>query len=318
MKKIIIIATIIIIALFIASLIKDQIIKSAVSVLATQVTGARVDINGFSLGVLKQSVRISGFKMYNPKGFSDGILMDLPKVAVDYDLISLLKGKLHLRLAEVDLKEIALENNKEGKLNVDSLKIAQQQEAKAAKEKKAAKQMPMQIDVLNLQMGRIVLRDYTAGKEPSVKVYDINLKKSYNNITSASQLAALILTEPMKHAGIKGAGIYGAALLTGVGVVPVAIVSALAGKDSVQQNLNIPIDNLYDISLRVLKRIGKVTKEDKAGGIIDAEVNGVSATLKLKKESPKNTQITISARKYMLPKPEVASGILYQITQDLK
>jgi hypothetical protein len=167
-------------------------------------------------------------------------------------------------------------------------------------------------------MGKLVMRDYTAGPEPSVRAYDINFKKSYKDITSAQQLAALILAEPMKQAGIKGAGIYGVALLTGVGIIPVAVVATFAGKDSVEQELKVPLGKLYETALQVLQGMGTVIGEKKSEGVITANVQGADVTVNLKEVSASSTKITVSARKYMLPKQETANGVLYQITEKLK
>ncbi len=317
MKKMVLVLIIIVVIVLGIAVLKDALIKSIVTVTASAVTGAPVHIDGFSLGIFAQSVEITGFRMGNPKGFPDGTLIDLPKVTVACDVAALLKGKLHLRLVDVDLKEIGLIKNQEGKLNVDSLKVAEQPQAKQP-QGKPAKPLPMQIDLLNVQMGKLVMKDYSAGKEPSVQVYDINLKKSYKNITSAQQLAALLLAEPMKQAGIKGAKLYGVALLAGVAVLPVAVVATFVGKDSVEKELGIASGDLYAISLDVLKRMGKVDREDKSAGVIDASVSGANVNLKLRPVSAKSTKITISARKYLLPKPEIANGVLYEISRKIK
>lgn len=319
MRKYLIIVCIVVIGLLGLSIIKDQAIRVVTTVVATQVTGAPVRISGFSLGILNQHIRISGLKMYNPKGFSGtDILIDLPKVAVYYDLFSLIKGRLHLKSVDVELKEIGLAKNKEGRLNVDSLKIVEESKTRQAQGAKASGQLAIQIDLLNLQMGRIVSKDYTVGREPTIQVYDINLKKSYKNITSVQQLAVLIFAEPMKQAGIKGAGIYGLTLLTGVGALPVAVIATFAGKDSIEKDFNIAAGELYDLTLSVLRKKGKIQKEDKVSGAILAQVDGVDVKIKLKALSSKSTKITISARKFMLPKPAVASGVLYHITEQVK
>lgn len=314
MRKLKLVLIIIFILLVAVLVLRDQLIKFAITKVATALTGAPVKIDKFSLCLLKQDVTIEGLRVYNPPGFSGGLLIDIAKIKVDLDALALLKGKLHLQLVELNLKEIGLEKNKEGKLNIDSLKVVEQ---KAPGENKDTKQPDMQIDLLNLEMGKMVFKDYSLGQEPSVKVFEINLKKSYKDITSPQQLALLILSEPMKQAGIKGAAIYGAALLTGVGFVPVVAVAALTGKDSVQQNIELAFDKLFDLSLQVLNRAGRVTKHDKAKGTISADLKGAGVALELKKISDKTTQITVSARKYMLPKPEVANGVLYQIGQEL-
>jgi len=320
MKKLSTILIIIVAIIIGIAVVKDQILKTVITTAASGVTGAPVSMKKFSLSFIKQSVRIEGFAMGNPKGFAAGTLIDLPNVEVALDVAALLKGKLHLRLVDLNLKELGLEKNKEGKLNVDSLKVAGQpaKEPKVKAEKKPAKAMAIQIDELNLQMGRMVMKDYSAGAQPTVQVFDINLKKSYKNITSVEQLVALILSEPMKSAGFKGAAIYGAAMLTGVGIVPVVAIAALTGKDAVKKEFNIAFDQLYTVSLEVLKAMGKVSKEDKAQGEIAAEVSGAGISLKLKKATEKSTQVTISARKLMLPKPEIANGVLYQISEKVK
>ncbi len=315
MKKTVVILVILLVVIFTGSIIKDQVIKSAITIIATQLTGAPVHIDGFSLGVFNQSVRISGLKVYNPKGFSKSILVSLPKINVRYDLGALLKRKLHLVNVGIEIKEIGLEKNKEGKLNVDELKVVKQGRNQSAGH---SGQMPMQIDLLTLNMGRIVFKDYSPGREPVFKVYNINIDKSYKNITSVQQLAALILAEPMRAAGIQGAQVYGVAMLTGVAVLPVAVAVTLIGRDSVQKDFVSTFDNVYAISLEVLKRKGRITREDKLQGVISANINSTQITVKIEKKTGSKTQVVISARKYLLPKPEIAGGILYMISEKLK
>ncbi len=314
MKRILTIILVVVVALFVIGIAKDLLIKSVITVVASNVTGAPVHINGFSLGILNQTVKISGLKIYNPQGFSKSMLIDIAKANVTYDLGAILRQKIHLVKVELALREMLLEKNKEGKLNVDSLKVAKQEGAKG----KPAKQMPLAIDMLRLDIGRLISRDYSAGKEPSVQVYDINIHRVYKNITSAQQLVALILSEPLKSAGIQGAKIYGAAMLAGVAVLPVAVAVTFAGKDSVQQDFNANLDAVFGVSLEVLKQMGKVTKEDKASAEISANVNSADVAIKLKKTTGGKTHIIISARKYFLPKPEIAGGILYNISEKVK
>lgn len=313
MKKILLIILIVAVALVVLAVSKDQMLKNAITTVGSQITGARINMKGFSWGILRQSVKITGLKIQNPKGFSNAVLIDLPKAAVGYDLLSLLKGKTHLKFVDIELKELLLEKNKDGQLNVDSLKVAQTKE-----EKKPAKARELQIDELNLMIGKVIYKDYSRGEPPVVQVHDINLTRSYKNITSAEQLTALILAAPLQAAGIKGVGIYGAAALTGIALLPMAAGVTIFGKDHVQEDVNAPLDALYNLSLSILKNAGKVTKEDRTNSVISAEVSGASVALKLKQISSRVTQITISARKALLPKPEIAAGILYQIKEKVK
>jgi len=310
MKKFLIWLGIVAISLVCITIFKNLIIKSVVTTSASRITGAPVHMDRFQLNILSSTIRISGFKMYNPKGFPKGILVSFPRINVIYDRAALFKRKLHLLLVEIELKEMGLTKNKEGKLNVDSLKVVQQS--------KPSEPIPMQIDLLTLGIGKIVYKDYTIGTEPGVRVYDVNIHKSYKNITSAQQLAVLILAEPVKAAGIRSAQIYGVAMLAGVAVLPVGVAATFIGKDSVQKIIDASFEHVYEISLEVVKRMGTITKHDASGGVIKANINGAMVALQLKKKTDNKTEITISARKYMFPKLDIAGGVLYQILDKLQ
>ncbi|MFA5096449.1 MAG: hypothetical protein WC478_03810 [Candidatus Omnitrophota bacterium] len=314
-KKFLIWVAVVVVAVFSLGIIKDQLIKGVVTITASTVTGAPVHIDGFSLGFFSQSVKIKGFRMYNPRGFSRGILADLPTINVKLDTGALFRRKLHLVNVEVELKELGIEKNREGKLNVDALKVADEGKKEKAGE---TKPMPLQIDTLKLGMGRVVSKDYSGGGEPIVNVYAINIQKGYKNITSVQQLAALILAEPMKSAGIRGAKIYGASMLAGVAVLPLTAALTFAGKDSAQEEFGLPFDRVYDAGLGVLKQKGQVSRDDRPAGVISASLNGADITLRFVRKSGNSVQVTASARKYLLPKPEIAAGVLYDISERLK
>ncbi len=302
----------VIVAVFLAcvTIFKDLIIKSVVTVVASRITGAPVHMDGFSLNIFSSTIHVSGLKMYNPGGFPEGVLIFCPKINVIYDRAALFKRKLHLLLVEIELKEMGLTRNKAGKLNVDSLKITRQS--------KSSPSTPLQIDLLTLNIGKIIYKDYTIGAEPGVRVFDVNKHKSYKGIPTAQQLALLVLSEPMKAAAIKNAEIYGVALVAGVAALPVAVAAAFIGKDSVRQMIDAGFGHTYEISLGVIKRMGRITKQDLPSGVIKGNINGAMVALILRKDADNKTEITISARKYMFPKLDIAGGVLYQILDKLQ
>jgi len=309
MKRFLIVMGIIISSLVCIALVKDQIIKSMVTAVASKVTGAPVHMDNFSIDIFSSTIHISGFKMYNPGGFPEGLLVNCPKINVIYDRASLFGQKPHFLLVEIDLKEMVLAKNKEGKLNVDSLAIVHPS--------KSSSPVLLRIDLLNLSIGKIVYEDYTNGLAPSVRVYDVNRHQSYKSIPNARQLALLVLSEPMKAAAIKNAEIYGAAMLTGVAILPVAVVATFVGKDSVEQVIDTDFEHAYEISLEAVKGMGKITKQDASNGVIKADINGSTVALILRKSAANKTKITVSARKYMFPEPDIAGGVLYQILDKL-
>jgi len=315
MKKVRIILLAIIILLIALGVFKGPLIKSVVTLGVTQVMGTPVHIDSFAFGIFKPTVRIKGLKIYNPEKFPKEILIDIPEISVDYDLPTLIKGKLHLPLIVVNLKEMVVIKNKEGALNVDSLKVAQKKE----EEPKQTKPMPMQIDVLTLNISKVFYKDYSQGDQPIVKGYDVGVKeKTYKNITSAQQLAALIMVEAMGPTAIKGAGIYGAATLLGVGFLPAGVAGILIGKDSGVSDFNLDYDKAYRAAIETMQKIGKVAKDDMDKGIIKAKVDATDVTIEIIKQTAGKVRVKVSARKYLIPKPEIAEGVLYQISEALK
>ncbi len=309
MKKILTYILGVSIIIFAFSLLRDIAAQAVVTALASQATGAPVRIGRLSMSLMRQTIEIRDLCIYNPVGFPKGILAALPEIQIRYDLFSLLGGRLHLPLVDIELSELGLIRSKEGRLNVDALRAAKEE----YKDKGA---LPMRLDIVNLYIGRLVSKDYSLGI-PIVKVYEIRINKSYRDITSVRQLVLLILSEPMKAAGIEGAIIYSAAALSQVAFLPVAAGALVIGQDSVSEVKDVPLKKLFEVSLAVLEKAGRVKSRDPAG-VITAEVNGAGVKVRLDKISEKKTRITVSARQYMLPRRETASGVLYQITAELK
>src|SRR3989338_8074564 len=210
--------------------------------------------------------------------------------------------------------------NKEGKLNVDSLKVAQKKgaEPKTAKEEpaKAQKQMPMQIDQATLNLGNVIVKDYSKGEPPSIQAYDIGVKnKTFKNITSAEQFATLVLIQGMGPTALRNAAIYSAATILGVGFLPAGIACIILGEDSGLADFNVSFDKAYNTAIEVLKASGQVVKEDKEKGSIKGKVSGANVTISIVKKDRNKVTMEVAARKYMLPKPEIAKGIIYQISE---
>ena len=316
MNKRLRIALLAVAALVAFSFVRDFALKAVITAVGSNVVGAPVRMQGFSMSLIRQSVRIGGLRIYNPPGFPQGVLADIPRVAVDLDPWALIGGKLHLQSAEIEVKEVVLIKNKEGKSNVDSLKVARKEEKK--EEKKPAKQMPMQIDLLTLKMGRVVQKDYAKGDPPSVQVHEIGLEKKYKNITNPYMLGALILSEPLKQAGLRSLAIHGAAALTGVGLIPLTAASIFAAPDGGRADFTVTYDAAYQAASDLLGRLGTLKQTDQGGGVIKADLPSAAITVRFERMGPATTRVEVSARKYMLPKKDVAQGILYQLAEKLK
>ena len=313
----------IVILFIVVIMAKDQIIKSVVMSQGSKILGAQIHLDSLGLRVFSQSIRIKGLKVYNPPGFPNEVMVDIPEISVSADIFSFLKGKFHLPLIIVNLKEMVLIRDKDGKLNVDSLNVVQKKEAtKEAKPEKSesTKQLAMQIDQATLNLGRVVVKDYSkGGGQPVIQAYDIGVhNKTFKNITSAEQFVTLVLVQAMGPTALRNAAIYGAASVLGVAFLPAGIAGVILGKDSSTAEFSIGFDKAYDTALAVMKKSGQVDQENKQSGSIKGKVSGVNIAIEIIKKERNKVGVQVTGRKFMLPKPEVAEGVMYQISESLK
>ncbi len=324
MKKIFILPTSIflglIVVLVILAIVKDHIIKSALEIASSKIVGVDTVIDQFSLSVINQSVSINGLRLYQPESFPEGIFIDITEINTSCDISSLMRKEIHIPKLVLNLKEVVLIKNKSGNLNVNALKIAKNQESKT-QDKKA--KIDFQIDEMTLTIDKVIYKKYGKDNKPVIKSYDIGIKdKKYENITSPEQLASKIIGSVMKpmasKAGLKSAAMYGIAAATGIGLVPMTAGSILFGKNHAFTELNQDLQEVYETCVISLKEVGEVSKENKENWIINGKASGCSISIKLTKTKQGKTEIKVTAKKLLLPKPKIAGGILHEITENLK
>jgi len=262
-----------------------------------------------------------GFSIGQPKGFSaKRPLVDIPTIGVDYKLATLLKAKPHFPLVILDLKEVYIIKNQEGAYNVDALKVAQKkEEAAPAKPEKKSAALSMKIDTLKLNLGKVTVQEYTKEGQAYLRTHDVHVKdKTYTNISSAQQLVTLVLVESMKPAAIKGAGIYGAASLAGVALLPAGIaVAVLGSQDFASDTFYVRPEKAHEASLNVIKAMGELTAEDKKNNTMKAKIDGADVAVEIKQKASREVEIIVSARKVLLPQPVIAGEVLYKIMEAL-
>ena len=203
MKKLIIIIIAILAVLLVLSFSKNMVAKSAISAGVKAMTGLKLSMRSMNVGIFRTLIDIKGLNLFNPRGFPDKLMVDMPEIYVNYDLGAFLKRKVHLKEVRLDLREFVVVKNKDGKLNLDSLKVVQAEKGEVPAEKKEKAAMPeFQIDVLKLKIGKVVYKDYSQGTPPMVKEYNININEQYTNITDPHSLASLIMVRALMNTAI--------------------------------------------------------------------------------------------------------------------
>jgi len=200
MKKIgtaILVVLVILVAVFFIT--KNTIAKVAISGGVNAMTGLRLDIQKMNVGIVKTLVGIESLKLFNPSGYEDKVMIDLPEIYVDYDLGAFLNRKVHLEEVRLHLREFTVVKNEKGELNLNALKPVQEQ--KAAQQGRApkaqGKKPQIQIDVLKLKVDRVVYKDYTAGRQPRVIEFNVAIDEQYENITDPTAFATLVVSRAL-------------------------------------------------------------------------------------------------------------------------
>ncbi len=203
MKKILAPVLGVLIILLVISISKDVIIKFSVESGIKAVTGLKLSIKTFRIGVFNTLVDIKGLKLFNPPAYKDKIMLDMPEIYVDYDLPGFFKGMIHMEEVRIALKEFVVVKNEKGEINLDSLKVVQaQKEGKKPEAKAAGKAPKVAIDVLDLKIGKVIYKDYSAGPTPKVREFNVNISERYTNITDPYALVSLIVVKALTNTAI--------------------------------------------------------------------------------------------------------------------
>ena len=194
LKKILIGSVLLVVVLLAA---KNVVAKIAVSSGVWGVTGLKLEMRSLSVGLFRSRVHAQGVKLYNPEGFPDKIMADLPELYVDYDLPAFFTGKTHLRELRVDLNEFVVVKDAQGRLNLDSLKPVQKAKQEGKEKPKPVKPGSFRIDDLQLKVGRVVYKDYSGGGAPRIEEYPVNLDEHHKNVNDPTALGALIVSRAL-------------------------------------------------------------------------------------------------------------------------
>jgi hypothetical protein len=205
MKKLVNVLIVVLVVIFVSLLAKDLIVKISVEKGTQIVTGLKLNIGRLDVGIFKPVISIKNLKLFNPGGFPDKIMIDMPEIYVKYDLPAIIGGKVHLPEVRLALKEFVVVKNSKGELNLNSLKSVQaQKEGKAPAEKAAGKAPDIQIDKLSLNIGKVIYKDYSKGGSPSVKEYNVNHNEVYTNVNNPYTLASLIVVRALISTPVAG------------------------------------------------------------------------------------------------------------------
>lgn len=197
MKKVLIIfiAAFIGLVLFLL-LAKDTVAKTTIERSIKKATGLRLQIDNLDLNILDTSITINNLKLYNPYGYKDEVMLKAPHIYIDYNLPRILKGEFYFHDVILNLSEFIVITNQEKQLNIDSLKALHQPK------KEKDKMTRVEINRLELKIGKATYKNYSQADKPSVREFKLNLSETYHNISSISELVSLIVVRAVANTAI--------------------------------------------------------------------------------------------------------------------
>lgn len=191
-------------ALVLLVIFREPVLKAVVSDVASRITGFSVSADKLQIGLARPVIHITSLKVYNPKDFSEKMMLDMPEVYANYDPLAIFRKEVSLRELRIDLREFIVVKNKEGQTNVARLKGVAQKPAESKTVQKGASKAPvLKIDLLRLDIGQVVYKDYTVDP-PSVKIFKADIHKEYRDVDDPARLVQLIVLESLLKVNIKG------------------------------------------------------------------------------------------------------------------
>jgi hypothetical protein len=188
MKRTLFIILILVITIF---LFKNMIVKTVVSAWVRKITGLTLEMKSLSLGIFTSLIDIKDLKLYNSAQYPEKKMLDMPEIHVIYDLGSLSKGKMHLKELRLNLKEFVVVKNQKGAVNLNSLKALQL--------KKGGQMPEIRIDTLELNIGKVVYKDFSQGGAPLVKEFNLNINESFKDLTNPYTLVSIIVAKALMN-----------------------------------------------------------------------------------------------------------------------
>lgn len=207
MKKILIAIIIILILLgvilarFYAA--RDTILKGLAERRIEHITGLNAVLGEVKTGIKNTDIAIKGTLIYNPKGFKDPIMLDMPYLYVDYNLLAIIKGNIHINSMKIDIKEFSIIRNHDGTLNLDTLKPIQGIPGQSDAQKPAKRGLlAFKIDELDLKIDTVYYKDYSSALMPYIRQYSLNMHESFSDITNTDAIIQLIVLNAVKGSGL--------------------------------------------------------------------------------------------------------------------
>jgi uncharacterized protein involved in outer membrane biogenesis len=170
-------------------------------------TGMDAEIGRLSVSLIKPTVTIEDFKLFNPPGFGGTSFLDIPEIHLEYDPLALAKHQFHVTLLRFNLGELNIVKNEAGQTNLYSVIGSVSVKNTGARSKaEFTKKTGLEftgIDVLNVSIGTlkyIDLKDQRQNRSQKIGLEDTVIK----NVKTPTDLAGLAVLIALRGGDLIG------------------------------------------------------------------------------------------------------------------
>jgi len=158
-------------------------------------TGLDFKVGSFKLGIFLNPILIKDLKILSSSDFSNALLADIPEVYVDCNLAALIKNKVHLRELMLNIKELAIIQDKRMQLNINSLALL-------LPPPKGAQPPEIKIDRLKVKIGKVSYKNLFLGKGLTSVEFNPNIDEEFKGINNPNDFSRELIKRILARIGI--------------------------------------------------------------------------------------------------------------------
>ncbi len=159
-------------------------------------TGFNLRVDSLAVNPFSASVKIKGLVLSNPSDFPISDFVHVRSFVVDAEPSSLWSDRIVIDRAELDVAEVALVKDKQGRSNAALFQERLAGPADAApspaQPQSSSKSKGFLIRQLDVRFDRLLMVDYSGG-QPTTKEMNLDYRHTYRDVTSSVQIAVPIL-----------------------------------------------------------------------------------------------------------------------------
>jgi hypothetical protein len=194
MKKILLGVLVVVVLAVLALFFGRNIVARTVVVKGIK-QAAGLDINIASVAINLPSVSVKGLTIYNPAGFTDKVMAQIPEIALDIDLPGIFKNKIYFKKLTLDVGEVNVVLNEQGKLNVNSLALL-------LPPKGTGTPPEVKIDELVVKVTKVSYKGYIPVAGVQAREFNPGINETFRNVTDPSKVAVQIVQRIVAKVGV--------------------------------------------------------------------------------------------------------------------